>query len=154
MEYKDYKNRLHLIKRNTKQGRGSAVMEGLKWGFNNINNIKLFIEMDCDFSHSPDEIYKGKDLIEKCDFVIGARYPNGKIVNWSLKRRIFSFFANHLARFLIDKRISGNISNKKILIGKILADKLDVKVGSDLTLINIESSIIKGIEILWSYSFE
>tara|TARA_Y100000590_G_scaffold470703_1_gene668022 strand:+ start:8180 stop:8905 length:726 start_codon:yes stop_codon:yes gene_type:complete len=106
VEYKDYKNRLHLIKRNTKQGRGSAVMEGLKWGFNNINNIKLFIEMDCDFSHSPDEIYKGKDLIEKCDFVIGARYPNGKIVNWPLKRRIFSFFANHLARFLIDKRIS------------------------------------------------
>ena len=106
LENKNYVSRVHLIKRPNKLGRGSAVLEGLKWGYNNINNIDLFIEMDCDFSHSPDEIYKGKKLINNYDFVIGARYPNGKIINWPIKRKVFSFIANQLIRFLIDKKIS------------------------------------------------
>jgi|TARA_B100000959_G_scaffold12059_1_gene12011 dolichol-phosphate mannosyltransferase len=105
IEKKKYKNRIHLIKRRDKLGRGSAVLEGLKWGYDNLHDLELFIEMDCDFSHSPDEILKGKELIKKYDFVIGARYPSGKIVNWPIKRRVFSFFANQLIRLLIDRRI-------------------------------------------------
>ncbi len=33
---------------------------------------------------------------------IGARYPDGVIVGWPASRRIFSFFANTLARVLIE----------------------------------------------------
>ena len=73
IEKKNYKNRIHLIKRKNKLGRGSAVLEGFKWGYGNLHDLELFIEMDCDFSHSPDEILKGKELIKKFDFVIGAR---------------------------------------------------------------------------------
>lgn len=102
----EYNNRIHLIKRNNKLGRGSAVLEGFKWGYSNYKNIDIFIEMDCDFSHSPKEIYKGKELIKKYDFIIGARYPNGKIINWSLNRKIFSFISNQLIRILIDRRIA------------------------------------------------
>ena len=47
-----------------------------------------------------------------------------------------------------DRLISGEMSNDKILIGQILADKLNVKIGSQLTFINIDSSIIEGIEVL------
>ena len=106
IDKKDYKNRVHLIKRKNKLGRGSAVLEGLRWGYNNLHDLELFIEMDCDFSHSPDEIVKGKELIKNFDFVIGARYPSGKIINWPIKRRVFSFFANQLIRFLIDRKVS------------------------------------------------
>ena len=88
IEKKKYKNRIHLIKRRDKLGRGSAVLEGLKWGYDNLHDLELFIEMDCDFSHSPDEILKGKELIKKYDFVIGARYPSGKIVNWPISQQL------------------------------------------------------------------
>ena len=105
LENKDYKSKIHLIKRSHKLGRGSAVLEGLKWGYNNLEDIDLFIEMDCDFSHSPDEIYKGKNLIKSFDIVIGSRYPSGTIINWPKKRRIFSYLANQMIRFLIDRKI-------------------------------------------------
>ncbi len=105
LENKNFKNRVHLIKRKKKEGRGSAVIDGLKWGYQNLEDIELFIEMDCDFSHPPEAIIKGKQLVKKYDFVIGSRYPNGKIINWPFKRRIFSFFSNHLIRILIDRKI-------------------------------------------------
>ena len=105
LENKDYKSKVHLIKRSHKLGRGSAVLAGLKWGYNNLEDIDIFIEMDCDFSHSPDEIYKGKNLIKNFDVVIGSRYPSGTIINWPKKRRIFSYLANQMIRFLIDRKI-------------------------------------------------
>ena len=46
---KNYEDKVHLIKRPNKLGRGSAVLDGLKWGYNNLEDIEIFIEMDCDF---------------------------------------------------------------------------------------------------------
>ena len=105
LEKKEYKDRVHLIKRLNKLGRGSAVLEGFKWGLEYLKETDVFIEMDCDFSHSPEEIYKGKELIKNHNIVIGARYPNGTIINWPIKRRVFSYFANQLIRLLIDRKI-------------------------------------------------
>jgi dolichol-phosphate mannosyltransferase len=105
LEKKEYKNRVHLIKRPNKLGRGSAVLDGFKWGLDHLEDVNIFIEMDCDFSHSPDDICKGVELIKKYNIVIGARYPNGKIINWPIKRRIFSYFANQLIRLLINRKI-------------------------------------------------
>ena len=105
LEKKEYKNRVHLIKRPNKLGRGSAVLYGFKWGLDHLEDVNIFIEMDCDFSHSPDDICKGVELIKKYNIVIGARYPNGKIINWPITRRIFSYFANQLIRLLINRKI-------------------------------------------------
>jgi dolichol-phosphate mannosyltransferase len=105
LEKKEYKNRVHLIKRSNKLGRGSAVLEGFKWGLENLKETDVFIEMDCDFSHSPEEIYKGQELIKNHNIAIGARYPNGTIINWPIKRRVFSYFANQLIRLLINRKI-------------------------------------------------
>ena len=114
IDKKDYKNRVHLIKRKNKLGRGSAVLEGLRWGYNNLHDLELFIEMDCDFSHSPDEIVKGKELIKKFDFVIGARYPSGKIINWPRRRKLFSYLANKFARLLLKVPISDYTNGYRI----------------------------------------
>ncbi len=102
----NYHNKVHIISRKNKSGRGSAVLEGFKWGLKNTENIACYVEMDCDFSHSPDDINKGKELSKKFDFVIGSRYPHGIIINWSIQRRIFSFFANQLIRLLISRSIA------------------------------------------------
>lgn len=102
------KDRCHLILRQGKGGRGSAVREGMLWGLAQKENpFSQFVEMDCDFSHSPKEISKGVSLLgNTSDLVIGSRYPDGKIIGWPWSRRIFSSLSNSLIRFLIDREVS------------------------------------------------
>jgi dolichol-phosphate mannosyltransferase len=106
-ERPNWANRVHLIVRAKKDGRGGAVREGLSWGLSDGRAFEAFVEMDCDFSHEPEAIATGLALLaEGNDVVIGARYPNGTIIGWPLGRRVFSFFANGLARVLIDRSVA------------------------------------------------
>lgn len=98
--------RVHLIVREKKDGRGSAVRTGIQWGIENSVNFGAFIEMDCDYSHPPTDIKKGLDFLRKADVVMGSRYPDGTIIGWPIGRRIFSFLANLLARTLISWSIA------------------------------------------------
>ena len=97
--------RVALIVRKNMRGRGSAVLEGFR--FAKKFNPGYFVEMDADFSHKPQDI---KLLAAKADgaqVVIGSRYLKGsQIINWSIKRRIFSRLANAFAKALLSIPIS------------------------------------------------
>lgn len=98
--------RVHLITRTKKDGRGGAVRTGLRWGRDSGKGFTAYIEMDCDFSHEPKAIATGLALLQSGgDVVLGCRYPDGKIEGWPLSRHVLSFCANLLARVLIDWRI-------------------------------------------------
>ena len=110
----DFKNKLsdketervQIIKRQKKDGRGGAIWEGMRMAYESENEFENFIEMDCDFSHDPNYIRNGINLLmDGNDLVLGSRYPDGKIINWPIKRRVISFFANILVRVLIDWKI-------------------------------------------------
>ena len=97
------KLKVNYIHRGKKLGRGSAVIFGLKKLIKN-KKIKVFVEMDADFSHDPDELPRNINFFYKnsLDLLIGSRYlTKSKIINWSLRRRIFSILANYLARNLL-----------------------------------------------------
>ena len=97
--------RVHLITRLKKDGRGGAVRDGFAWGLND-RDIAYFVEMDCDFSHEPTAVPQGLAFLKNgADVALGCRYPDGTIIGWPLQRRVFSFFANFLAKTLIDRRI-------------------------------------------------
>src|SRR5688500_5702859 len=66
---------INLIKRTSKEGRGSAVVAGFKYGLKNIK-IDYFIEMDADFSHNPSELKKILSFGEEYDAVLASRYLN------------------------------------------------------------------------------
>jgi len=101
-----WRGRVCLITRDKKDGRGGAVRDGFAWGLAHDPPFGAFAEMDCDFSHEPGAVPRGFDLVAQgCDVVIGARYPDGTIIGWPRRRRIFSFLANQLARRLIDPSI-------------------------------------------------
>jgi dolichol-phosphate mannosyltransferase len=103
----EWRARVQLIVRPHKDGRGGAVRAGLAWGLAQRQAFEAFVEMDCDFSHEPEAIAQGLARIAHGDdVVIGARYPNGTIIGWPATRRAFSFFANALARALIDWQVS------------------------------------------------
>src|ERR1700741_3738407 len=76
-------NELHLIERSGKQGLGTAYIMGFKWALqqkntDGTNAFDYVFEMDCDFSHSPDDL---KHLLTACvngaDVAVGSRYCKG-----------------------------------------------------------------------------
>jgi dolichol-phosphate mannosyltransferase len=102
-----WRDRVKLIVRAKKDGRGGAVREGLAWGRTQERGFEAFVEMDCDFSHEPSALADGLRLLAAGhDVVIGARYPDGEIIGWPWTRRAFSFLANGLARALIDRSVA------------------------------------------------
>lgn len=97
-----WQGRVHLLVRAGKGGRGGAVRDGIAWGID-AGGYDAFVEMDCDHSHDPAEMSTGLGLLGAGnDVVIGARYPDGRIIGWPTYRRVFSRLANYLARGLLE----------------------------------------------------
>jgi dolichol-phosphate mannosyltransferase len=99
-------NDIFLITRFTgKSGRGSAVLEGFRWALS--RDFDPILEMDADFSHDPAELPRLLEASRTADVVVGSRYlPKSTIVNWPLRRRIFSRLANKLAHFVLKLPLS------------------------------------------------
>jgi len=92
-------NRIHLIKRQSKQGLGTAYIAGFKYALQ--NNFQIIFEMDADFSHDPKEIPRFLDEIKNSDVILGSRYINGvNVINWPLRRLLLSSFANLYTRII------------------------------------------------------
>lgn len=92
-------NRIHIIKRPSKQGLGTAYIAGFKFALQ--NQFDLIFEMDADFSHDPNEIPKFLEEIKKSDVVLGSRYITGvNVINWPMRRLLLSWFANFYTRVI------------------------------------------------------
>src|SRR5271169_4762648 len=80
---------IHVLHRTEKNGLGRAYISGFKWALE--KNYEFIFEMDCDFSHDPDEIVNFLKAAENADLVLGSRYSGGvRVVNWPLKRLLLS----------------------------------------------------------------
>jgi dolichol-phosphate mannosyltransferase len=97
----------NLIHRDSKGGRGSAVIAGISFLLG--HGCTRILEMDADFSHPPAQIQALMHEATSCqaDLLIASRYlPLSRIENWPLSRRIFSRCANLLARSVLGVPIS------------------------------------------------
>ena len=90
--------RIHLIERSGKLGLGTAYIAGFRWALE--HGYDHIFEMDCDFSHNPDDLLRlDRRLSEDADVVIGSRYVRGvNVVNWPLSRLLMSYFASKYVR--------------------------------------------------------
>ena len=92
-------NRIHLIKRQSKQGLGTAYIVGFKFALQ--RDYEVIFEMDADFSHDPNEIPRFLEEIKNSDVVLGSRYKNGvNVINWPMRRLLLSWFANIYTRVI------------------------------------------------------
>jgi dolichol-phosphate mannosyltransferase len=83
---------IHVLHRTEKNGLGRAYIAGFKWALE--KNYEFIFEMDCDFSHDPDEIPNFLNAAKDADLVLGSRYCGGiRVINWPLKRLLLSRFA-------------------------------------------------------------
>ncbi len=86
--------RLHLIERSGKLGLGTAYLTGFRWGLE--RGYDALCEMDCDFSHDPDDLPRLFDAVEAgADVAVGSRYVRGvNVVNWPMSRLLISYFGS------------------------------------------------------------
>ena len=94
----DYVDVLH---RDRKEGLGPAYIAGFRRAL--ADGAELVLEMDCDFSHAPDDVPR---LIaaatDGADLAIGSRYvTGGSIGNWGAVRRFVSAGGSLYARLLL-----------------------------------------------------
>jgi dolichol-phosphate mannosyltransferase len=98
---KEFSGQLFLLERKGKLGLGTAYIAGFRWALE--NNYQYIFEMDCDFSHNPNDLLR---LYEACttggaDMAVGSRYiKGGGFVNWPKDRILISRGASIYVNFI------------------------------------------------------
>jgi len=91
---------VEVLHRQAKQGLGPAYIAGFRRAL--AEEAELVMEMDCDFSHSPDHLPRLVLAASRADLVIGSRYvPGGRVENWGLGRRLVSRAGSVYARLVL-----------------------------------------------------
>lgn len=94
-----YGERLAMIERSGKLGLGTAYIAGFKYAL--AKGYDRIFEMDCDFSHNPDDLPRLDAMLDGKDVAIGSRYSRGvNVVNWPMGRLLMSYFASKYVRIV------------------------------------------------------
>ena len=117
---KKYPDQLHIHERKGKLGLGTAYIAGFKWALQ--KDYDYIFEMDCDFSHNPDDLEKLYEAATKgADVAIGSRYISGiNVVNWPLGRVLMSYFASMYVRIVTGMKIMDTTAGFKCYRRKVL----------------------------------
>jgi dolichol-phosphate mannosyltransferase len=81
--------RVAVVHRTAKEGLGPAYAAGFRRALE--HGADLVVQMDCDFSHDPDDVPRLVAAADGADLVLGSRYARGGGVrDWGLGRRLLS----------------------------------------------------------------
>ena len=93
-----------VLHRATKEGIGPAYIAGFRQAL--AEGAELVLEMDCDFSHDPNDVPRLIAAAADADLVLGSRYaPGGGTANWGLVRRVVSRGGCLYAQILLGMRV-------------------------------------------------
>ena len=93
-----------VLHRENKEGLGPAYLAGFRRAL--ADGAELVLEMDCDFSHDPNDVPRLIAAARDADLVLGSRYvAGGAVRNWGLVRRVVSAGGSWYARVLLGARI-------------------------------------------------
>src|SRR5438046_4038761 len=97
----DYVSVLH---RPRKEGLGPAYLAGFQRAL--ADGAELVLEMDCDFSHDPNDVPRLIEAAADADVVLGSRYvAGGGVRNWGFLRRFISAGGSWYARVLLQANV-------------------------------------------------
>jgi dolichol-phosphate mannosyltransferase len=102
--------RVHLISRVKRQRgsqRGGALHAAMNWALEDMRH-HVFVEMDGDLSHRPEELPLGIGLVEggTCDVAIASKYlPDSTVTNRPWGRRAVSVICNTAVRALLSSTV-------------------------------------------------
>ncbi len=123
---KEFAGRLFIEERAGKLGLGTAYIHGFHWGLK--KSYTYFIEMDCDFSHNPEDLIR---LYNACanegnDLAIGSRYVGGlvNVINWPIARVMMSYFASRYVKIITGLPIDDATAGFKCYRRKVIENVL------------------------------
>ncbi len=126
-----YPTSLHLIERSGKLGLGSAYIAGFKWALE--RGYDHIYEMDCDFSHNPDDLLRLRAAIDNgADVAVGSRYIQGvNVVNWPMSRLLLSYCASIYVRMVTQMHVkdatAGFVCYHRRVLDAIDLDKVEMQ---------------------------
>ena len=89
-----------VLHRARKEGLGRAYLAGFRIALE--QGAELVLEMDCDFSHDPQDVPRLIAAAADADVVLGSRYvPGGGVRDWGLVRRLISRGASLYTQLLL-----------------------------------------------------
>jgi dolichol-phosphate mannosyltransferase len=92
--------RVAVLHRPVKDGLGPAYLAGFRRAL--ADGSELVLEMDCDFSHDPDDVMRLIEAASGADLALGSRYVRGgRIENWGPLRRFVSRAGSLYAQALL-----------------------------------------------------
>lgn len=124
----EFANKLFLIQRTGKLGLGTAYIAGFKWALE--RSYSYIFEMDCDFSHNPDDLLRLYDTCKNgADLAVGSRYvKGGGFVNWPKDRIIISrgasIYVNLITWIGISDPTAGFVCYKRNVLETLDLDKI------------------------------
>jgi dolichol-phosphate mannosyltransferase len=93
----DHPGRIRVMHRTGQRGLGRSYIDGIREAVR--EPFDVICQMDADLSHDPVQLPALIAASDQNDVVIGSRYvPGGRIVNWPLRRKLLSRFANTYVR--------------------------------------------------------
>lgn len=121
-----FPEQLHILERKGKLGLGTAYIAGFNWALK--HSYDYIFEMDCDFSHNPDDLEKLYSAANNgADVAIGSRYISGiNVVNWPLGRVLMSYFASMYVRIVTGMKIMDTTAGFKCY-RRIVLETIDFK---------------------------
>src|SRR5438045_7767822 len=95
-----------VLHRERKEGLGPAYLAGFRRAL--ADGAELVLEMDCDFSHDPNDVPRLIAAADNADLVLGSRYvAGGTVGNWGFLRRLVSAGGSWGARMLLGAPVRG-----------------------------------------------
>lgn len=92
--------RIHVLHRSKKEGLGPAYRDGFRRAME--LGADYIVQMDADFSHSPEVLPHFFREMADHDLMLGSRYIEGvTVVNWPMSRLMMSFFGNRYAKAVL-----------------------------------------------------
>ncbi len=125
-----YPERLFLVERSGKLGLGTAYIAGFRWALK--HDYDAVFEMDCDFSHNPDDLLRLSQAMEEgADVAVGSRYVSGvNVVNWPLGRLLMSYFASKYVQIVtgmpVNDATAGFVGYRREVLESIDLDKVEM----------------------------
>lgn len=124
---REFAPRFHVLHRPAKSGLGTAYLQGFTLAMQ--NGADYIVQMDADFSHSPDYLPQFLKRIDKYDVIVGSRYvPGGKLdERWSFGRYLLSWWANSVyVRMILGLQVRDATAGFKLWRRGAL-EKIDLK---------------------------
>jgi dolichol-phosphate mannosyltransferase len=141
--HKEFNLTLFGILRHGERGYRNAVVEGFDFALS--KKYTTIIQMDADFSHSIEDLMK-MEKFSDFSLVIGSRYVfGGKVLGWGFHRKVLSFTANKIAKFVVRTEVNDLTSGFRLYSNELLSkvDYRNIKSNGYSFLVELLFEILK-----------